>query len=704
MQRLRRTFVIYIPLLYALFGLVWILVTDRILVRLAPTLAEWASWQTGKGALFVLASTLLIALLLRRASRVEREALQALHAREETLRRQGAALEAAADAIVITAPDGTVQWVNPAFTRLTGYTSAEALGKNPRDLVKSGAHDQVFYKELWSTILAGRVWRGQMTNRRKDGTLYYEEQSITPLCDEQGRITHFIAIKHDISRRKAEQAERDRLLRTVQDQAEQLREIMYGVPDGVCMMRPDGTIAVANPRAREFLALLAGAGLGQRLTHLGSETLDHFLTTPPRGRWHEVQQDERIFELASRPLEAGSVAQGWVLVIRDVTEQRLVQRQLQRQERLASIGQMAAGIAHDFNNIMGVILLEAQLMAANRQLPERERERVSIIAGQAGRAAHLIQQILDFSRRAIMERQPLDLLALLQEEVRLLQRTLPENMQTTLDFRAGDYALRADQARMQQAIMNLALNARDAMPHGGRLHFALDTLHVSNAARAPVPGMTPGDWIRLRVSDSGMGIAPQMLESIFEPFFTTKEPGKGTGLGLSQVHGIVSRHDGHITVDSRLGEGTTFTIYLPASSPVTELTADGDAVAVPQGRGQLLLVVEDEPSLRHSLAETLQLFAYQVLCAANGEEALALLAEKGQEVALVISDVVMPKMGGLALLHAARRQGFEHSFLFMTGHAPEPTLEQLPQASQLLLKPVSPTRLLQAVGQALGHA
>lgn len=621
---------------------------------------------------------------------------------EKKLHLQSSALDAAANGIVITDINGMVEWANPAFSELTGYSLVEALGKNPRELVKSGEHPSSFFELMWNTILAGNIWRGELINRRKDGTLYFEEEAITPVWDENGQMTHFIAIKQDISARKQAEQERERLLEQMQAQAKQMEQIMQSVPEGIFLLDAEGKILVANPHAAEQLALLAKAAVGDTLTQLSDVPLPVLLGPPTSGNWHEIRAHDQIFELVAQPVKSGPVPYGWVVVLRQVTEQKRMEQQFQRQERLAAIGHLAAGIAHDFNNLMAVILLQAQLIERSPRLLAKERQQAAVIGQQAKRAARLIEQILDFSRRAVFERRPLDLLTILKEEVRLLQRTLPENVEIELIAEADSYVVRADLTRMQQTIVNLAVNARDAMPEGGKLTFELAQLLIYSPNALPLPNMQPGSWVRLSVVDNGTGIEPTLLDHIFEPFVTTKAPGKGTGLGLSQVHGIVAQHEGFITVHSEPGTGTRFDIYLPALTAADQ--AEGPKVmetAVP-GQGQRLLVIEDEPALRKALVESLELWQYQVVPTTNGEEALALLAED-PAIDLIVSDVIMPKMGGLAFVQALRERGLNTRVIFISGHPldmPLATLQTL-GVQEVLPKPIDPVQLSQAVAAAL---
>jgi signal transduction histidine kinase len=426
------------------------------------------------------------------------------------------------------------------------------------------------------------------------------------------------------------------------------------------------------------------------------------------GLWHEIAIGDKVFELSARPMENGHELEDWVLVINDVTQQREIQQHIQHQERLAAVGQLAAGIAHDFNNIMATIVLYAQVTARMEELPSVVRERMGTINQQAGHATKLIQQILDFSRQAVLERQPLDLALLLKDHVRLLKRTLPESIEVELTHGPSEHMVRADPTRMQQVVTNLAVNARDAMPGGGTLHIRLERIQVRRGESPLMPEMDPGGWVQMTVSDTGTGIPPDVLPHIFNPFFTTKAPGEGSGLGLAQVHGIVGQHGGRIDVESCTGEGTTFTIYLPAlatrppkPSSVSEL---GKSPTLPTGKGESILVVEDNAIVRKALVESLELLNYHTREATNGQEALAMLEQHGDDVDLLLSDVVMPGMGGVALLHALRESGLTVKVVMITGHLLEKELDDLRAQGMIdwLYKPPELDDLAEVVARVLG--
>lgn len=512
-----------------------------------------------------------------------------------------------------------------------------------------------------------------------------------------------IRLKEEIAERKKSEEEREQLLHRIRQQAKEVQFIIDTVPEGMFLLSDNGHIRLANAIAEQYLVLLAPGWETDPLTRLGHYPLVDLLTSPPKGLWHDVVMGKRLFEVIARPVENGPANEGWVFVIRDVTREREIQQHLQAQERLAAVGQLAAGIAHDFNNTLTVIKLYTELLLRTLELPPQAEERLHILEQQTQRASDLIQQILDFSHQSVMERQPLNLAPFLKELIRLLRRTLPESIDIELDYAQDAYVIHADPSRIQQAVMNLAVNARDAMREGGHLLIGLNSVRLEPGALPPVPGMGPGEWVRVSIADSGTGIPAEAVVHIFEPFFTTKERGQGTGLGLAQVYGIVQQHDGFIGVTTEVGRGTTFQLYFPAFAVDWPAAAKPPAAALPQGQRQVVLVVEDEDAMRQALVESLALLNYSVREARNGREALAILAHHSHEIALVLSDAVMPEMGGVALFYALREQGLAIPFVIVTGNAVEKDMENLRALGLYgwLRKPLELSKLAELLGQGL---
>jgi len=592
---------------------------------------------------------------------------------------------------------------NPAADRILGIDHTRLVGKTIEQAFPPLAQTEIPY-HYRRAALEGIPWQTEQIDY-EDAGIWGAYQAYVFQTGPRRATAMFL----DITARKRAEREREQLLARIQEQARQVQQIMDTVPEGLFLLDAEARVTLANPLGQRDLHTLADAKVGDVLTHLGQQPLAMLLTSPPAGLWHEITLEDRIFQLIARAIETGSVSPGWLFMIRDVTQSRKVEQRAQQQERLVAVGQLAAGIAHDFNNIMATIVLYAQMSARSADVPPRVQERLSIIHQQALHATHLTQQILDFSRRAVFERQPLDMLLLLKEQVSILQRMLPEHIRVTLDSGGDEYFVYGSSTAMQQVFMNLAVNARDAMPDGGELHFGLARIHVERAGRGPLPEMTAGDWIEVKVADTGGGIPPEVMSHLFDPFVTTKEPGKGTGLGLPQVHGIVGMHDGTITVKTQRGYGTTFVMYLPVFlSTASESSTKDENANLEVGHGQTILVVEDNAATRQALVDTLESLDYQVIVAEHGQQALTLLEQRAGEIALVLSDVVMPEMGGIAMLQAMEQRNLTVPVVLLTGHPLKTELENL-QASggasllaDWVLKPADLETLAGVIARALG--
>jgi PAS domain S-box-containing protein len=462
-----------------------------------------------------------------------------------------------------------------------------------------------------------------------------------------------------------------RLFSQIQHQAQLTQQIIDTVPEGSVVLDREGRLVFANPTARKYLPDLIQLTSGDQVASLGGHSLEFvFEMAASDDSWHEIKIGEpaRIFEVAAQPLAGGAHAGGCVFVLREVTEERERQRYQQAQERLATVGQLAAGIAHDFNNVMGVIVLYSEMLENIPDLPSKYKHYLSIIGDQAHHATNLIAQILDYGRQSVMDRTAMNLLPLLKEMFKLLERTFPETIRLTLNYNQENFVVLADPTRLQQAFMNLALNARDAMETGGELTFSLSQLSVGPDETPPLPDMEEGDWVLVTASDTGVGITADHISSIFEPFFTTKEPGKGTGLGLAQVHGIVKQHDGSINVTSQEGVGTTFAVYLPMKPEEAEESEKySKDEGIPGGTERILLVEDNEP-LRVAVTIALEELGYEVLTAENGAQGLSLYNELGGDVSLILTDLVMPEMSGFEMINAIQEQSPSVKVVVMAGY------------------------------------
>jgi len=652
------------------------------------------------------------------------ERVRAQEALRRSEERYRAVVEYQTDLICRFLPDSTLTFVNQAYCRYHGKQREELVGHSfmphilPEDRERVAQHLASFSQEMpVATIEHRAVAAG--------GQVRWQQWINRPIFDEQGDLIEFQSVGRDITERRRAEEERKRLLAQVREQAQRVQQIIDTVPEGVLLLDPNGRVILANPLGKKNLAALADAQVGDTLTRLGDRSLVELLTSPPKGLWHEVtipgsagDRPERSFEVIARPLDIEleskepalspsaslgiNSAEDWVLVIRDVTQEREVQRRVQQQERLAAVGQLAGGIAHDFNNLLTTIILYAQLPLGEHDLTPDLTRAFETIIGESRKAAKLVQQILDFSRRSPIETHPVDLKPFVEEAVRVLERTIPESISLLLEVEPEECVVNADPTRVQQVLMNLVVNARDAMPEGGVLRIDLSRVEVGPGEEPPVAEMVPGEWVCLAVSDTGTGIPPEALAHIFEPFFTTKEPGRGTGLGLAQVDGIVAQHEGHIGVETELGQGTTFRVYLPAHGvEALEKVGAEAASALPQGKGETILLVEDHERIREVARQLLEPLGYRVLTAANGREALEVYraARSGdrpqQGVDLVITDVVMPEMGGKRLVRELRKT--------ITGYIVEENVQELRKEGFLdvVYKPFDMDRLAHVVRRVL---
>jgi PAS domain S-box-containing protein len=579
---------------------------------------------------------------------------------EAVLRLNSAALNAAANAIMITDRDGAIQSVNSAFTALTGYTAEAALGKNPRELVKSGVHDPTFYKAMWDTILSGNVWQGEITNRRKDGTLYDEEQSITPLRDEQGQITHFIAIKQDVSERK-------RAVESLRESERRYREMFEESLAGHYISTVAGKLLACNEVFAKIHGYTSTAHALQASDvdfHFAPELRKKFLDRIRREKkleHHEYRARKLdgsfidiIENVRGRFDERGELVelQGYVI---DNTEQRKLEEGLRQAQKMESIGTLAGGIAHDFNNVLGIILAYASTLGKPINAGEKEKKNIETIIKATHRGAALVRQILTFARKTEAVLESIRLNDEVLEAANLLKETLPKNIEVKLFLEPQLPTITGDRTQINQTILNLAINARDAMPHGGSVTFTTATVAGAEAATKLLNGYLES-YVVLRVQDTGTGMDEATRKRIFEPFYTTKEKGKGTGLGLAVVYGIMKAYGGGVHVESTPGVGTTFELFFPVPPPSIEPELNS-ANTTKQGLAgtETVLFVEDEELLTEQARSVFEGAGYRVHTAMDGGEAVRIYTERALTIGLVITDLGLPKLDGSALIQTLKQ-------------------------------------------------
>lgn len=460
------------------------------------------------------------------------------------LRKFRHVIDSAFDVIIVTDADGNITYVNPAFETVTAYSRKEAIGKKT-DILKSGCHDDDFYKSIWNTIKAGNVWKGEFINRKKNGEIYHASTIIFPIYSE-------------------------------------------------------GEINYAS-------------------------------------------------------------------IQRDITQEKKLYEQLVRSQKMEAIGTLAGGIAHDFNNLLTAVLGYSEIMMGMATEGNPFYKPASIINNAAQKGAELAKKILMVTRKEKLEAKAVNINEIIHNSMELLQRSIPKNIEIKLNLKKNIPNIMADPSQMHQVIMNLAVNARDAMPDGGKLIIETSVIGAENGA---ANGITEdkGGFVKLSVSDTGTGMDTETQSRIFDPFFTTKETGKGTGLGLYIVHSVINNHSGYINIYSELDKGTRFNIYLPiAKGTDKEQSAENEDLT---GSGTIL-VIDDEPDIRELCKDILQPLGYKVLLAGNGSEGINTVRTTKDDISLVIVDMIMPKMSGGEVFQTLRTIKPDVKVLLCSGYSHE---------------------------------
>ncbi|MCC7300293.1 MAG: PAS domain S-box protein, partial [Verrucomicrobia bacterium] len=537
--------------------------------------------NAGQNALFVgfiltLLLTTLVATLSNRPFILE----QLVKRRTAELLRLSTAIEQSPEAVLITDSDGIIQYVNPAFETITGYSRNEAVGQTAR-ILKSGHHDEVFYSDLWKTIAAGNIWRGRVVNKRKNGDFYTEEASISPVRDTDGTISGYVAVK------------------------------------------------------------------------------------------------------------------------RNITEELFKEEQFRQSQKMEAVGQLAGGIAHDFNNLLQAILGFSEILMTGMATGSAEHRNAEEIHKSAKRGAELIRQLLAFSRKQPVERKQINLNTELRDAEVLLQILLGSGVTYHFELADNLCPIYADHGQLTQIIMNLAVNARDAMPNGGRLTFATENITFDLQSIHTIPGAVQGSFVCLSVTDTGCGMSREVHDRLFEPFFTTKKVGQGTGLGLPVVYGIVKQSNGWIHVYSEEGHGSSFKIYLPVCG--TNILSGSPEISAHNGR---ILLVEDDADIRNLVIRILELSGYELVAVSCAEDAIQVYEKEKGLFNMLFSDMILPGQTGIELADTLRIKNPALPVLLYSGYQ-----DQRERWSNLdvkgyhfLKKPFSVTELLSAVNDTLNEA
>ncbi|MEK6406139.1 MAG: PAS domain S-box protein [Acidobacteriota bacterium] len=600
--------------------------------------------------------------------------------------------------VAITDQTGIIKYVNDKFCEISKYSREELLGQDHR-IINSAYHPKEFIRNLWTTIANGQVWKGEIKNRAKDGTIYWVDTTIVPFLNDTHKPYQYVAIRNDITERKRAEGqlrEQATLLDNAQDAIivrdlndnvlfwNKSAERIYGWPKAAVTGRNIKSIVYKNSLTQYDEAKRKVIGEGEWQGEMRQLTKDD-KEIIVESRWTLVRDDRG---------EPKSV----LVINTDVTEKKKIEAQFLRAQRMESIGTLASGIAHDFNNLLSPILMSIQLLQA-RITDEDGQRLLAMLQVSAERGAGLVKQVLSFARGVEGERITLQPRHLVKEIVKILKDTLPKSIEVEFETSEDLSVVAGDATQLHQVLMNFCVNARDAMPGGGKLTIKAENLYIDdNYARMNLEAK-PGAFVLITVADSGVGISPDIINRIFEPFFTTKEHGKGTGLGLSTALGIVKGHGGFINVYSEPGRGTQFKIYLPAAE--TPFTVQADSLAsLPVGRGELILVVDDEIAIREITKGTLEAYGYRALTAADGTEAVALYAQHKDEIKVVLTDLMMPYMDGPVTIRALQKMNPNVRIIASSGLAENS--RAIEGVKSFLPKPYTAERLLNTLADVIG--
>jgi len=590
--------------------------------------------------------------------------------------------------------------VNKAFEALTGLKNV--VGRKVSDVIPGiqGTNPELFQ-------IYGRVSLTGLSEKFEtyvDALKTWFSVTVYSTAEE-----HFVAVFENVTGRK----ETEEALRSSEDR---FRRLIENASDVIEVIDDGGMIRYQSPSMERLLGYATDEMAGRRLEEFvvpeDCSKVAEFLrraraspeeTTTVEFRIRHKDGSSRVLQSLGRGLTDRAGERQLVLNSRDITESRQLEEKFRRAQRLEAIGTLASGVAHDLNNILAPMLMAAGVLK-DKLSSKQDQEILAMVESGAQRGASIIRQLLTFSRGIEGARVSVQLRHLMKEMEHLVRETFPREIAIECRVPADLWTVLADATQMHQVFMNLCVNARDAMPNGGRLRMSAENLELDEDTSALNADARPGPYVTVAVSDTGIGIPRENLQLIFDPFFTTKGLGKGTGLGLSTVLGIVKSHGGFVTVYSELGHGTTFKICLPATGSTESPGPDVSTAPIPLGNQELILVVDDEVPILTATSGILAKYRYRVLTADSGQEAIKLFIQHGDSIALVLTDLMMPGIGGAELTHTLRIIRPDIKVIATSGleHEDNAGAFEALGVVGMLPKPCTPALLLKAVNKALG--
>jgi PAS domain S-box-containing protein len=596
--------------------------------------------------------------------------------------RLRAVVDTAVDGVILIDAKGIILMFNPACERLFGYASFEVIGRNVKMLMPEpyqNEHDG--YLDNYRTTGVRKIIGigREVLGRKRHGATFPMDLSVAEATEEGQPI--FVGIIRDLTERKAAET-------ALREAAARLQALVDTAVDGVILIDARGAIVMFNPACEKLFGYTADEVLGENVRMLmpgpyqqeHDGYLDNYRRTGERkiiGIGREVLGQRRDGTTFPMELSVGEATQEgkpiFVGLIHDLSTRKATEQQLAQAQKMEMVGQLSGGIAHDFNNLLTVILGNAEALSLRLKSRDDLRNLSDTIMSAAERGAEMTQRLLAFSRRQVLQPHPVDCNALMENMRMLLGRTLREDIELQVSLSPTPVFALADRAQLESAILNLSLNAQDAMPEGGTLSLSTSQVALDELALMPnIASARPGDYVMVSVTDDGTGMDRGTVARVFEPFFTTKEVGKGSGLGLSMVYGFVQQSDGHVTIYSEVGLGTTVRLFIPvAQEPTAELAPRGPTLSATPRGNEKILVVEDDPFVRTHVIASLDHLGYKVMVAGDGREALAML-RGGARPALMFTDIVMPGgINGWELVAQARELIPDLRVLYTSGYPQE---------------------------------